>query len=293
MVLTHSKFGISKELLATKILPFLLPLSIEQRLSLPQFEALVSLINDMVTRVTNEHRDALRQLDGVRREAQQLDEALLQTTSSSVNMLSDPYHHSEVSSPVPSPLKDEKGLTLEDKYRLARQQETHQRIQSQAPLTPNSQTKQTKISQQPKDLTSTLLQNNLSQLNLSAKNINSNKSTQGNYSTTNWNPSQQWKGDDVNSQLMKSPSNNWIAGESQNGSIQWTSSPVTSPVNQNSTWNNTKSQGFSNTTNQFGGFGVAGGGTGSLIGNSQPIKQQQQQTTSTSLSTQDIIDFLS
>ncbi|XP_066581269.1 V-type proton ATPase catalytic subunit A-like [Prorops nasuta] len=57
MLLTHSKLGLGKELLATKILPFLLPMCIEQNLSLSQFETLASLVMDMINRVTTEHRE--------------------------------------------------------------------------------------------------------------------------------------------------------------------------------------------------------------------------------------------
>lgn len=117
MVLTHSKLGINKEILATKVLPSLLPLCIEQSLSPSQFEILAALINDMVNRVTTEHRESLRQLDAVRREAQQLDDALKQTANpSTVDVLNDAFPSSKMF-PVVAPLKDQKGLTLEEKHR--------------------------------------------------------------------------------------------------------------------------------------------------------------------------------
>ena len=92
MLLTHSKLGMSKEILATKVLPFLLPLCIEQNLSMSQYETLSTLVVDMINRVTSEHRETLRQLDAVRRETQQFDHALSQVTSSTFlqnNSLSD------------------------------------------------------------------------------------------------------------------------------------------------------------------------------------------------------------
>lgn len=119
IVLTHSKLGISKETLATKVLPFLLPLCIEQSLSPSQFEALAALVGDMVNRVTTEHRAALRQLDSVRREAQQLDEALMQTVSSTaVNVLDQAFPRREgLKSSAIMPIKDSVGLTIEEKHK--------------------------------------------------------------------------------------------------------------------------------------------------------------------------------
>uniref|UniRef100_A0A0C9RB40 SCYL2 protein n=1 Tax=Fopius arisanus TaxID=64838 RepID=A0A0C9RB40_9HYME len=281
MVLTHSKLGISKEMLATKVLPFLLPLCVVQSLSPSQFEALASLISDMVTRVTTEHREALRQLDAVRREAQQLDEALLQTTSPSVNILNDSFSNNDLSSINNStPMKDGKGLTMEEKHRLAKQQETHQRLQSQSPLTPKAASKPMKMN--PKDLTSTLLENNLSQLNLSAKVPNS----QPNYSslTSTWNSGgkNQW---DVQSPVSETKSN-LVPSWSSNGmnTMSW-GSQVTSPVNQMSNWGNSKPI---NSMNQnTGAFGMT-------LGSAMPLASSlnSSQPKSANLSTQDIIDFL-
>ncbi|XP_015127087.1 SCY1-like protein 2 [Diachasma alloeum] len=292
MVLTHSKLGISKEMLATKVLPFLLPLCIVQSLSPSQFEALASLVSDMVTRVTTEHREALRQLDAVRREAQQLDEALLQTTSPSVNILNDTFPKNDLSTmntQTSTPMKDGKGLTMEEKHRLAKQQETHQRLQSQSPLTPKAAPKPMKID--PKDLTSTLLENNLSQLNLSAKNSNS----QPNYSSltsTTWNSSlgkSQWESVNAQSPVSESKSNiapSW--GSNGMSAMSW-GSQVTSPVNQMGNWGNSKPM---NAVNQnAGAFGMTmGSGMPRPLG---PSMNSPQQPKSANLSTQDIIDFLS
>ncbi|KDR18011.1 hypothetical protein L798_07802, partial [Zootermopsis nevadensis] len=55
LALTHKKLGITKELMATRILPFLMPLSIENGLTLNQFNALMTVIKDMVSRVEGEH----------------------------------------------------------------------------------------------------------------------------------------------------------------------------------------------------------------------------------------------
>jgi len=124
MLLTHSKLGMGKEILATKVLPFLLPLCIEQNLSMSQYETLSMLVVDMINRVTSEHREALRQLDAVRRETQQLDQALSQVTSATFmqnNHLNDISLTPEIpSSNTNSKLPNiENGLTIEDKFRFA------------------------------------------------------------------------------------------------------------------------------------------------------------------------------
>jgi len=111
-----------KEILATKVLPFLLPLCIEQNLSMSQYETLSTLVVDMINRVTSEHREALRQLDAVRRETQQLDQALSQVASSTFmqnNSLSDINLMPQVLSPNANSktVNVENGLTIEDKFR--------------------------------------------------------------------------------------------------------------------------------------------------------------------------------
>lgn len=68
MALEHKKLGITKEVIATKILPFLMPLCIENGLSLNQFNALVSLVKQMFSLVENEHRNKLQQLNSVHQE---------------------------------------------------------------------------------------------------------------------------------------------------------------------------------------------------------------------------------
>lgn len=55
IALNHKKLGISKEIIATRILPFLIPLCIENGLTLPQFGAITALIKDMFQLVETEH----------------------------------------------------------------------------------------------------------------------------------------------------------------------------------------------------------------------------------------------
>lgn len=125
MLLSHSKLGTSKEILATKILPFLLPLCIEQNFSLPQYEILSNLVIEMINRVTSEHKEALKQLDAMRRETQQLDQQLSQTSTIYKNINSTnnditiaPINPTSNKTTTLKSLQIENGLTMEDKFRL-------------------------------------------------------------------------------------------------------------------------------------------------------------------------------
>lgn len=68
MAMDHKKLGITKEVIATRILPFLMPLCIENGLTLTQFNALVTLVKRMFEIVENEHRNKLQQLNSVQQE---------------------------------------------------------------------------------------------------------------------------------------------------------------------------------------------------------------------------------
>ncbi|VDQ02282.1 unnamed protein product [Trichobilharzia regenti] len=56
--------GISREKLATKVLPHLIPLSIESSLNLKQYSAYASLIHDMCKHLEREQFSKLEQLHG-------------------------------------------------------------------------------------------------------------------------------------------------------------------------------------------------------------------------------------
>ena len=62
LVLNHKKMSMSKEMMAQKIIPFLMPLAVENFLTLNQFNTIISVIKDMVGRVEVEHRVKLEQL---------------------------------------------------------------------------------------------------------------------------------------------------------------------------------------------------------------------------------------
>lgn len=104
-----------------------MPLCIEQNFSLSQYEILSNLVIEMINCVTTEHKEALKQLDAMRRETQQLDQELSQTSNiyKKMNLTTDTV--SMISTiPTPNtninlkPVQIENGLTMEDKFRLVR-----------------------------------------------------------------------------------------------------------------------------------------------------------------------------
>ncbi len=68
MTLADAKLGMTKEVVATKVLPYLFPLSIENGLSVAQYQAVMALIRDLVDRVELEHRAKLEQLSSLQNE---------------------------------------------------------------------------------------------------------------------------------------------------------------------------------------------------------------------------------
>lgn len=76
LALNHKKLGISKEIIASRILPFLIPLCIENGLTLTQFNALVSLVKQMFQLVETEHRTKLTQLNSVQEQQKALESAM-------------------------------------------------------------------------------------------------------------------------------------------------------------------------------------------------------------------------
>nr|CAH7718028.1 unnamed protein product [Callosobruchus chinensis] len=72
LALNHKKLGITKEIIATRVLPFLIPLCIENGLTLQQFSALTTLVKDMFQIVETEHKTKLEQLNSVKDEQKTL-----------------------------------------------------------------------------------------------------------------------------------------------------------------------------------------------------------------------------
>lgn len=62
LIHSNSKLGITKDILACKIIPFLMPICVENKLDLTQFEMAIGMIKEMVEFVETEHRNKLKLL---------------------------------------------------------------------------------------------------------------------------------------------------------------------------------------------------------------------------------------
>lgn len=183
LAMTHKKLGLTKDVMACKVIPFLMPLTIENGLTLNQFNAIMSVVKEMIGAVELEHRAKLEQLNSIKKEQST---AMDMTNPNEIvpglgpvgkptsisSSVYDDLGISNFSSASPttnatrSPVqKAKQSLTLEEKQRLSREQELQQRVQSQPALIP----KKPPTAQAPpeaKDLTSTLINSNLASLNI-------------------------------------------------------------------------------------------------------------------------------
>lgn len=165
IAMTHKKLGISKEILATRILPFLIPLCIENGLTLAQFGAITSLVKDMFQAVENEHRTKLEQLNTVKDE-QKILTATMPTPSVKPAEV-DAFAGFELA-PAPASL-----MSMEQKQALARQQDSLKLFNNQPSIEPKKTVNP--IASPPKDLTANLLDGDL--LDNTPKTINSNNNS--------------------------------------------------------------------------------------------------------------------
>eukprot|EP00088_Acartia_fossae_P032394 TRINITY_DN3317_c0_g1_i6.p1 TRINITY_DN3317_c0_g1~~TRINITY_DN3317_c0_g1_i6.p1 ORF type:complete len:601 (-),score=117.19 TRINITY_DN3317_c0_g1_i6:149-1828(-) len=128
IAINNSKLGLSKEIMANKVLPFLIPLSIENSLSLSQFESIMELIKDMTTRVEKDQRSRLQQMVAAKEERQQPQAALApansaQLTNSTSSSSFTGFGDQEQPPEVKALSNSTTSLSLEDKQRLFRGQE--------------------------------------------------------------------------------------------------------------------------------------------------------------------------
>uniref|UniRef100_A0A8B9J6W5 SCY1 like pseudokinase 2 n=1 Tax=Astyanax mexicanus TaxID=7994 RepID=A0A8B9J6W5_ASTMX len=145
--------GIPKEHLAGKSVPHLVSISIDNNLNLNQFNSFMAVIREMLNRMEAEHKTKLEQLHSMQEQQRSLN------LSNQMNPSEDTKNSPNVSSQVRDvsaflALLFNVSLTLEEKQRLAKEQEQAAKLRSQQPLAP----------QTAKDLTSSLL-NNMTSLN--------------------------------------------------------------------------------------------------------------------------------
>ncbi|KAJ3612211.1 hypothetical protein NHX12_020487 [Muraenolepis orangiensis] len=178
---SHKKLGIPKEHLASKCLPHLVALSIDNNLNLNQFNSFMVVIREMLSRMEVEHKTKLEQLHAM--QEQQRSMAISTTGNQSEESKSPPssshqmdelfgssgLNGKESSSSTPAPQPSRVSLTLEEKQRLAKEQEQACKLRNQQPLAPQA-VKAAAASTQAKDLTSSLLQNKTSLNSLSLAN---------------------------------------------------------------------------------------------------------------------------
>ncbi|XP_070502841.1 SCY1-like protein 2 isoform X2 [Chironomus tepperi] len=210
LALTHSKLGLTKESLANKVIPFLVPLSIENGLSLNQFNSIMVLVKDMIQRVESEHRTKLEQLTNIQKESNALkfqsQTQLVPNAKSPVKSQSDDVFSNLGLEQFLNEMDENSGndsnagnnnnnsmstssssMSLQEKQRLTQQQELNQRLQSQPSIAPKQAP--LKIANKPKDLTTSLMDNQLNQLKLTHNTSNNNNTWFS--PTTTWNTSPQ------------------------------------------------------------------------------------------------------
>ncbi|KAM6985680.1 SCY1-like protein 2 [Aplochiton taeniatus] len=172
---THKKLGIPKEHLAAKSLPHLVALSIDNNLNLNQFNSFMVVIRDMLSRMEAEHKTKLEQLHAMQEQHRSMNISTpgSQTEETKItpnpgNQIDDIFGNPGVNgkengSSAPASKPNRMSLTLEEKQRLAKEQEQAIKLRNQQPLAPKS-IKPATSTTQAKDLTSSLL-NNITSLN--------------------------------------------------------------------------------------------------------------------------------
>ncbi|KAM3833603.1 SCY1-like protein 2 isoform 1-T4 [Vipera latastei] len=168
---SHKKLGITKEQLAGKVLPHLIPLSIENNLNLNQFNSFISVIKEMLGKLEAEHKTKLEQIHVMQEQQKSLDitnqmrpleESKVPSSGNQVDKML-----SNVGMLTSGPDCKENGLmtnqrkgslTLEEKQKLAKEQEQAQKLKNQQPLKPQSHAIIAPV-KQTKDLTDTLRDN--------------------------------------------------------------------------------------------------------------------------------------
>ncbi|KAK2168103.1 hypothetical protein LSH36_20g02028 [Paralvinella palmiformis] len=198
VAMEHKKLGITKEVMANKLLPFLIPLSIDNNLNLQQFNAYFGLVTEMIGKIEIEHRAKLEQLNTMQQEQRTLQQFAQQTFQEETqkgfnkdntmmdkflsgiglgNLLgpvasgdkkpevNNPLNDLDVSESKPEQIQStnkpakQTNLTMAEKQRIAREQEQHQRLKQQPSLTAKP-VAPTTTKTQVKDLTASLLSSN-------------------------------------------------------------------------------------------------------------------------------------
>ena len=127
VAMNNPKLGLSKEVMANKILPFLFPVLIENSLSLAQFESVMELIKDMTNKVENDQRSRLQQMKVSKDQdlsANDSSQIFKSNSTQSFAGFADTLKVVNVSSKSGALSTTTSSLSLEDKQRLFRGQES-------------------------------------------------------------------------------------------------------------------------------------------------------------------------
>ncbi|KAM3588163.1 uncharacterized protein V6R79_023000 [Siganus canaliculatus] len=176
---SHKKLGIPKEHLATKSLPHLVSLSIDNNLNLNQFNSFMLVIRDMLNRMEAEHKTKLEQLHIMQEQQRSLtisnpgSQSEETKSPPSTSQIDDIFGSTGVNGKenaststagAAAPQPNRMSLTLEEKQRLAKEQEQAAKLRNQQPLAPQTVKPSSSGNTTTKDLTSSLL-NSMTSLN--------------------------------------------------------------------------------------------------------------------------------
>lgn len=64
--------------MANRVIPFLVPLSIENGLTMQQFNAIMTMVKEIISTIETEHRARLEQLNSVRQDTKWVFEMIIQ-----------------------------------------------------------------------------------------------------------------------------------------------------------------------------------------------------------------------
>jgi hypothetical protein len=178
----------------------------------------MSLIREMLSKIEEEHQIKLEQLNSIKVQHQSLFNS---TKTSPTNPTYDQLSNiTSISSPITNN-SNTSALSLEDKERLVKQKEQNERLKTQSPLTPQP-VKQLETAK-PKDLTSTLITSNLSNLSLNSR--------QNSLQQQNYNPSYSMSfTSPMNSQFNNGFNSFQFQPQNQTNSFQ---TPVQQPLRPN------------------------------------------------------------
>lgn len=219
LAFTDDKLGLTKEVIASKVLPFLFPLSIENGLTLPQYNVIMTLIRQMIAKVEEEHSAKLEQLTSLQNEqrsalqismsenTQVRPDQLIANPSASTSAMDDMFSglglgsyvqkkdtgaiatglmssYSPDMSQTQGQPSQNKVMSLEEKRRLAQQSESIKKLNHQPQLSPapasSMAPRMSSSGMGGKDLTSSLMERNLSQMK-SSQSLSSFPSSTPNY----------------------------------------------------------------------------------------------------------------